>query len=99
MTRKLSRRDFLRLGTLTAGGVIRADCTTNAPPTAPPTTAGPLDAGGRGPGNQVQLGDGQRPAARWEGGSPAIHVCADAGSQFFGRYHRRLERLGQRRLA
>jgi len=44
MTQKLSRRDFLRLGTVTAGGLILAACTTNAPPTAAPTAAAPTAA-------------------------------------------------------
>jgi putative aldouronate transport system substrate-binding protein len=44
MTQKLSRREFLRLGTITAGGVILAACTTTAPPTAAPTAAAPTTA-------------------------------------------------------
>jgi len=47
MYKKLSRRDFLRLGSLTAGGAVLAACTsvdlspTAAPPTAVPPTAIP----------------------------------------------------------
>jgi len=43
MTQKLSRRDFLRLGTVAAGGAILAACTT-ATPTAAPTAAAPTAA-------------------------------------------------------
>jgi len=41
MNRKMSRRDFLRLGTLTAGGAILAACNVQGTPTAEVATAAP----------------------------------------------------------
>ncbi|MEP7359686.1 MAG: hypothetical protein ABI847_20710, partial [Anaerolineales bacterium] len=44
MTQKISRREFLRLGTLTAGGAILAACGTSTTPTAAPTAAATTSA-------------------------------------------------------
>ena len=72
--KKLSRREFLRLSTLTAAGIVAASCAPKPAPTATPKPAEPTTAP---PAKEVTLD--VMSLAEYEGPASPVNSCKPLG--------------------